>query len=454
MMIDLLVTGKVATHYGVLDNTSIAIKEGKIVSVGLRDNTIKAKKKLDFGDLLILPGVVDAHVHSLGDINEGHWNSTSAAAAGGVTTINDHPLDLGGAPTSVEEIYEKAEKTRKEALVDFSLFAEGVPEKLENIIPVSNIGITGYKVLMHATSGAASYGVRAVDDGELYAVFELIGKAGQMVAVHTENEWIINYLVDKWKKEEKTYLAAHHETRPEVSETIAVATAIELARALNSKLHLVHLSVPRSFEMVDNARKEGVRVTAETCPHFLLCNHDRWRDIGAQFKINPPLRSEESRLKLWNLLKEGKIHLIGSDHAPHPENHKAVVFDNFSGSPGVETMLPLIYSEGVNKGHIGIADLIRLLSYNPARLLGIYPQKGSIEVGADADFVIFDPREEWIVEGKKLRSQSGWSMYEGFNVKGKVKATFVRGEKVYDNGEIVGKKGYGKWVKKVRDYNL
>lgn len=454
MSVDLIITGKLVTHYGVYERTSIAVKGGKVLGIGKRSSMPDAEVEVDAGNLLILPGVVDAHVHSLGDADEGHWNSTSAAAAGGVTTINDHPLDLGGAPTSSKDIEAKAARTAPEALVDFSLFAEGVPERLQDIPNAAHAGITGYKVLMQATSGAAAYGVRAVSDGELYAIFELIGKEDQVVMLHAENESIVNHLVDRWKNEGKTYLAAHYETRPDVTETVSVATVIELARALDCRAHLVHLSVPRSFEMIDRARKEGVRVTGETCPHFLLCNHDRWKAIGAQYKINPPLRSEENRLMLWELLKEGKIHLIASDHAPHPENHEPDVFDNFSGSPGIETMLPLIYSEGVVKGNISLIDLTRLLSYNPAKLLGIYPQKGAIEVGSDADFVFLNPNEEWTVEGKKLRSQSGWSMYEGFSVTGKVVATYVRGEKVYDKGQVVGKKGHGKWIKKVCNYDL
>lgn len=247
---------------------------------------------------------------------------------------------------------------------------------------------------------------------------------------------------------------AHNETRPEVIEPIAAFTAIELARFLNCRLHIVHGSVPGMFQLVDSARQEGVKVTAETCPHFLVFNEDKWRDIGAQFKINPPLRPEESRLELWELLKQGKIDLIATDHAPHPENHEPNVFDNFSGSPGVETNLQVMYSEGVANGEIGIADLVRLLSYNPAKLLGIYPQKGSIEIGSDADLVILDPNKEWTITADKLHMQAGWTMFEGLAVKGKVFATYVRGKKVYEDGKVIGAKGYGKWVKKVRNYDL
>lgn len=454
MSVNLIVSGKLVTDTSIYENTAIAIKDGKIAAIGNKDNMPSAEEEIDFGDLMILPGVVDAHTHSLGDPDEGHYNSTKGAAAGGVTTINDHPLDIGYAPTSKDDILKKAEKASKEAVVDFSLFAEGVPSRIDDILDVANSGITGYKILMHATSGAASYGLGAVNDGELYAMFELIGKAGQTAIVHAENDWIVNYLVEKFIKEEKTYLAAHNETRPEVTETVAVLTAIEIARTLNCRLHIAHASVPRTFEIVDEARREGVLVTAETCPHFLICNEDRWKDIGAQFKINPPLRSEKSRLLLWEFLRKDKIHLIASDHAPHPINHKPNVFDNFSGTPSIETLFQIMYSEGVAKGEIGINRLVKLLTINPAKLLGLYPEKGAIEIGSDADLIIFDPSKKWVLEGSKLHMQSGWSMYEGFNVTGKVFATYVRGKKVYEDGEVIGEKGYGKWIKKQNNYYI
>ncbi|MFE8698432.1 dihydroorotase family protein [Cytobacillus sp. FJAT-53684] len=454
MTVDLIVTGKIVTHYGVFEDTSIAIKDGKIVNIGSKSSMPSADEEVNYGNLLIMPGVVDNHVHSLGDKYEGHWNSTSAAAAGGVTTINDHPLDLGGAPTSVSDIENKAILTSAEAVVDFSLLAGGLPEYLEDIPTIADIGVTGYKSLMHATSGAATYHMRAVDDGELYAMFNLIAQSNQTAMVHAENEWIIDHLVKKYTEEGKTYLAAHHETRPEMTEIIATFTAIEIARELNCRLHIVHASTPRSFELVDQARKSGVRVTVETCPHYLLCNYDRWKEVGAHFKINPPLRSEESRLGVWKAVREGKVHLIASDHAPHPIDQYPNVFDNFSGSPGVETMLPMIFSEGVHKKQISLEHLVKLFSYNPARLLGIYPKKGSIEVGTDADLIIFDPEKEWEIEGKRLRAQSGWSMYEGMKVTGNVKETFVRGKRVYADGVVIGERGYGQWVKKQANYDL
>jgi len=454
MKADLIINGNLATHYGNFNNISLAIKDGKIINIGKRESMPEALEELDYKDYLILPGVVDAHVHCLGDKDEGHYNATYAAAAGGVTTINDHPLDIGGAPTSKEDIIKKVEKASKEVIVDFSLFASGIPEKIDNIAGVADSGITGYKVLMHATSGASLYGLGALNDGEFYAILEEIAKVKQTAMIHCENDWIINLMEDRYKKEGKTYLAAHSEVRPEFTEIIAAYTAIEVARFLECRIHIVHTTLPQVFELVNKARDEGVMVTAETCPHYLVINDDKWKDIGAQFKINPPLRQEKRRLELWEMLKKGKIDLIATDHAPHPVNNYPDVFDNFSGSPAVETNLVVMYSEGVAKGNITINDLVRLLSYNPAKLLGVCPEKGSIEIGSDADLVIFDPKKKWTITADKLHMQSGWTMYEGLDVTGKVLTTYVRGKKVYENGEVVGQKGSGKWIKKIRVNDL
>ena len=454
MKADLIITGNLATHDRVQNNISIAVKDGKIISIGGKESMPPAEKEIDYSNYLILPGVVDAHVHCLGDKYEGVYNATYAAAAGGTTTINDHPLDIGGAPTSRKDIEAKAVKSAKESVVDFSLFASAVPEKLDDIADVADTGITGFKVLMHATSGAALYKLRAVNDGEFYEILERIAAVDQRVFVHTENDWIIEMLEKRYIAEGKIELHHHSEVRPEMEELIAAYSAVEIARFLNCRLHVVHCTVPKIFDVIKNASDEGALVTVETCPHYLIVNDEKWKDIGAQFKINPPLRSEESRQKLWGLLKAGKIDMIATDHAPHPENHYPNVFDNFSGSPAVETNLPLMYSEGVAKGRIEITDLVRLLSFNPAKILGIYPQKGAIEIGADADFAIFDTDKKWTVTADKLHMQSGWTMYEGMDVQGQVFATYVRGRKVYEDGIVIGEKGYGRWVKKVKNYDI
>lgn len=452
--IEKLVSGTLVTHAGVFPKTSVAIGEGRVQAVGSRSAFAADLPEEDFGEHLLLPGVVDTHVHSLGVAAEGHWHSTCAAAAGGVTTINDHPLDLGGAPASPDEIDRKHRRTQPEAVVDFALLAAGLPERLDDIGASAEIGVTGFKMLMHTTSGAHAYGMRAVDDGELFLMFERIAACDQLGMVHAENEWVINALVARSVKEGKTYLAAHHETRPEFTEVIAAMTAIEMARTLGMRLHIVHTTVPKIFDLVAQARSDGVRVTAETCPHYLVCNQDRWQEVGSHYKINPPLRSEQSRLALWDQVRMGNVHAIGSDHAPHPGVGNPNVFETPSGSPGIETMLPLVFSEGVATGRIALPRLAELLSYNPARLLGLYPQKGALEAGSDADIVVFDPHARWTVRGAELQTQAKWSMYEGLEVTGAVRTTYVRGHKVFEDGAVIGKKGYGQWIRRRHRYDV
>jgi dihydroorotase-like cyclic amidohydrolase len=194
MYADLIITGNIATHFGAFKGVSIAVKDGKIIGMGRKDALPPGKEELDYGELLILPGVVDPHVHSLGDAHEGFFNASYAAAAGGTTTINDHPLDIGGAPTSKMDIERKAVAASQEMVVDFSFFAAAVPEKLKDIADVADSGITGYKTLMHATSGASTYGLRAVTDAELYQIFEEIAKVDQRVMIHAENDPIQQFL--------------------------------------------------------------------------------------------------------------------------------------------------------------------------------------------------------------------------------------------------------------------
>ncbi|MDL2273153.1 amidohydrolase family protein [Oscillospiraceae bacterium OttesenSCG-928-G22] len=447
MSLDLIVTGKLATHDKVYDNISIGIKDGKVVARGEKSSLPEAKEYIDAGSNIILPGIVDAHVHSLGDADEGHENSTRAAAAGGVTTINDHPLDIGGAPSSTADIQAKDRKMQGECYVDYSLFAEARPDKLDDIKEVADAGITGYKTLMQSTSGASLYEVRANTDAEMYIIANLIAECGQRAYIHAESETIIAYLIDKYEKEGKVYPLAHCETRPECTETLSVAMLIEIARDTGCNMHFVHLSLPRSFELVKRAKADGIPVTAETCTHYLICNESRWEQIGSDFRINPALRSEEARLALWKQLADGDIDLVGSDHAPHPPKRCENIFDAFSGAPGIEATLPLLYSEGVNAGRITVNDLVRVTSYNPARLLGLYPTKGHLDIGADADFVLFDPNKKWTMTASEVVAQSGWTLYEGMDVTGKLVSTHVRGTKVFENGKPCVPKGFGRFIK-------
>lgn len=447
-LVDSVVSGQMLAGDGSLARASLAAKDGRVVAIGDRASLPSAEQEFDFGDLLVLPGVVDTHFHSLGDSNEGFYNATRAAAAGGITTVNDHPLDLGGAPTSSEDITNKIERIKNEGFIDFSLFAGVVEGRLEDIIESSGCGITGYKMLMHSTADPSMYGMGALDDAQVWEALQLIAETNLPVAAHAESEVIIAAATARYREQKKNYPAAHHETRPPVTETMSAASLLEMALASGARVHIAHTSLPRTFDLITRWRQDGAKVTGETCVHYLTLTEERWREVGLDFKINPPLRSAEDRAGLWRKIQQGEVLLVGSDHAPRNQVGFPVIFDNPSGSPAIETMLPLLYSEGVAKGRIEISDVVRLLCLNPARFLGLYPRKGTLQIGSDADIVVFDPKDTWTVEGSKLHMQSGWSVFEGIEVTGRPVATFVRGTQVFRDGEVIGQPGYGEFVRR------
>lgn len=445
--VDCVISGQLVLGDRTYTGASLAAKDGKIVAIGDRRSLPPAHTEFDFQELLVMPGAVDVHFHALGDEKEGFSNATRSAAAGGVTTVNDLSWDLGGGPTNSTEIAQKIAQTENEVFIDFSLSVTLVPEHFQNVAEMAGSGITGYKVLMHSRHDPSVWGgFRALDDAELLDAFQHIAKTNLPVLVHAENDQMIHTNIRRLIEEGRWDPTAHGEARPPISETEAVNRAIEIARAAGTQLHLVHMSVPRSFDLISRARAEGMKVTGETCVHYLTLTEDRWKDVGELFKINPPLRPADCRDGLWDKLRSGEIALVASDHAPHQRVGAERIFDNPSGSPGIETMLPILHSEGVAKGRIGICDLVRLLSRNPSLLLGIYPIKGTMQIGSDADFVVLDPEHRWTITGSELHAQSGWTVFEGLEVMGRVVATFVRGMPVYRDGEIAGKPGVGSFV--------
>jgi allantoinase len=445
--IDLTITGNLVMPGNEPFPATIGISKGKVAAIGAPGFLQKADRHFDYSDQFILPGGVDVHCHSLGYAGEGFINSTRGAAAGGITTVNDHPLDLGGAPTTTQEILNKAEKMGRSAYVDYALTAGVVSEKLQNIEPTAKgVGISAYKALMHCTAPRDWYGIWALEDWELLEAFEHVAATKLPILVHAENENMIVHYVKVLQQSNKVYPAAHSESRPEITEIEAVNRALCFADATGVRLHIVHVSLPDSFLLIDSYRKKGRKVSGETCPHFLVLTEDRWKEVGMVFKINPPLRSEQARKRLWEVLKAGKIDLISSDHSPRDAATSDIVFDNPSGTPGVETLMPLIFSEGVKKGQISIGRMVELVSKNPAILLGIYPKKGTLEIGSDADITVIDPDKKWVVEGSQLQTGCKLTAFEGIKVTGKVIATFVRGKNIYTEGEICGEPGYGKFT--------
>lgn len=430
----------------VAKGAQLGVKGGVIVGLYQSGETPPAKETIDASGMLVFPGIVDAHVHSYSNPLEGFEHSTPSAAAGGVTTFIEMPYDAGGPASSPDRFEEKIKRVQRLAIVDIALMATLKKEgQVEMIKPLVELGACGFKLsLMEADPDRFP----RIDDGVIWETLPVIASYGVPVGFHAENQEIITKLITQFTKDKKTYPKAHCETRPPASEAIAVLKLLELAYWSRVQLHVYHVSHPRSIQLIRRYREESVDVTAETCPHYLILNKDHMDRLKAFAKIDPPIRRKEDADEMWELLESGAIDMITSDHAPWPLEKKQapVIFDNASGAPGVETIFPLLYSEGVAKRNLSPVQLAKLLSENPAKRFKFYPKKGHIALGADADFAILSPSDRWTIHGENMRSSAGWTPYEGLTVEGRVARTILRGKTIYDGKAVTGKAGDGKFV--------
>jgi allantoinase len=443
---DLLVTGDVVTPAGVLRGGAVAVAGGRISEVLPSPDGIEASERMDAPGCWILPGAIDAHVHCFSSPTEGFLNATRAAAAGGVTTIIEMPYDDGDPVVARDVLDRKIDRLQREVVVDTALL--GTIRKVDGVREIAGLidgGVCGFKLSMFETDPQR---FPRIADGDLLEALRQVGAAGLSLGVHAEDGDIIYPLIAAYQAQGKTYPRAHCETRPPVSETASIALVLELAAQANAQVHIYHASVPRSFELLVSYREQGLRCTAETCPHYLLLSELDMDHLGGFGKINPPLRSAEHVAGLWQLLQSDVVDMVSSDHAPWPRDRKdnrQDIFANASGTPGVETLLPLLYSAGVAAGRLSISQLARLLSESPARTFHLYPRKGHIAVGADADLVILDPAVEWTLQAAELQSAAGWSPYEGMAMRGRITQTLVRGQVVYDGKAVTATAGYGEF---------
>ncbi|TJY40688.1 hypothetical protein E5161_16165 [Cohnella pontilimi] len=443
---DLIVKGNAVLPDRVLYDAVIGIRAGKIEQVLETDEGVTAGEVVDASGCYILPGAIDAHVHCYSSLDEGFATASRSAAAGGVTTIIEMPYDATGMICTEELFVEKAAKLERESVVDMALLATIHKENgLDEIPKLARAGACGFKVSMFNTD---SFRFPRIDDAQLLEAFGVIAETGCPVGVHAENDEIVRRYIRKFEHQGTEDPRSHAWSRPKVAESAAALLVMELAYYTQVKLHLYHSTFPRVFELVEYYKSQGADITAETCTHYLTLSEDDMLTLHAKAKINPPLRSKSDVEELWRLIAKGQVDMITSDHAPWLLEKKTNpdIFKNSSGAPGVENLLPVIYSEGVAKGRMTILDLVRLLSENPARRFGLEDRKGKIEAGLDADLVILDPNDRYVLDESTLHSSAGWSPYNGMLHYGKIRSTYVRGTAVY-NGEVVGQEGYGRFVR-------
>ena len=429
----------------------VRIRDGRIVEVG-PELRAAGEEVIDARSMLVMPGVVDPHTHFTLDTGtektlDDFASASVAAAAGGVTTFLDFAPQQRG-QTFLQTLESRRAEIDSRTLIDYGIHLNitqlmpGWEDELERLVEA---GVTSAKVYTTYRDT-----VFYVDDWTWYRLMERSGGAGLLVQVHAENDAIVEGKTRELIAAGKTSFAYHAQSRPAVAEAEAVARGILFSRATGSPIYFVHLSTPLAVDLVSEARP-GVSAVAETCPHFLTLDDSVYAgEDAARYLMTPPLRDRASQDGLWERLRKGAIHTVGSDHCGFGLGQREGV-DDFSkvsaGIPGVETMLLLLYSLGVRRQRIGLPDLVRLLCTNPAKVFGLWGRKGDIAPGFDGDLVIFDERPERVLSQHELHSKAGFSPYEGLELHGRVQTTICRGQVVYQDGKVVARPGYGQFLK-------
>ncbi len=421
-----------------LRSVAVATKNGKIAWIGQDSNAPAADKVVNAAGLVVLPGVIDVHVHMRdpgATYKEDFLTGTEAAAAGGVTTIFDMPNN--SPPTKdVPSLRAKIAEARSKALVDYALYGVLTGGNSGAIPSLVRAGVIGFKWYMAETTG----NVASPPNDELSRDLAAIARARSRLSVHAEDDETLQRLLARLRTEGRNDFLAHYDSRPGVVEEVAIERATALARRSGCDLHIAHLSSAGGAKLVKNAklaRRKG-SLTAETCPQYLLLDKDDYAEKGSMMKVNPAVKRPKDRLALWAAVRNGTVDMIASDHAPHALREKTQgksVFDQASGFPGLETAVALMLT-CVNRGLISLARYVQLSSEAPARAWRLYPRKGRIAVGADADFTIVDTNAEWRVDSSKFLSKAKYSPFDGFRARGAAVYTVVRGGVVMDHGQV------------------
>ncbi|MGE5803479.1 MAG: allantoinase AllB [Gemmatimonadota bacterium] len=425
----------------------IAITSGTISAIG--SEVKDGGESIDARGLVVLPGVVDPHVH-FNEPGRESWEGweagTRGAARGGVTTVLEMPLNAHPPTTTAAAFDAKRAVASQQALVDFGLWGGMVPENLGDLEALHQRGVVGFKAFM-SHSGIDDF--HRVPDGVLAVGLKVTARLGALLGVHAESQELLDALAGAQGPDRLSWCRS----RPAEAEVEAIQRLLVCMRGAGKgvRAHVVHVSCAAGLAEVDAARNKGVAITAETCPHYLAFDEQDFERIGPALKCAPPIRDAATREALWNSLLEGRVDFIGSDHSPCPAADKQKGEDDiwraWGGIAGIQATLPVLITDGVHARGLSFERVAHLTATAPAQAFGLYPRKGAIAVGADADLALVDPEREWTLERGELETRSGISAYLGRQFVGKVIRTIVRGKTVFADGQVMGTRGWGQFVK-------
>ena len=436
----------------------IAVTDGKITAIGTDLAAEPGAEVIDASGKLVLPGAIDGHTHLAmpfgGTIStDDYYAGTRSAACGGTTTVFDFVLQGQGEPM-LDAIKRRDALAAPDAAIDYS-FHVGVgdvttDEMLDSMKDAVEHGVTSFKVFMVYDFG--------VDDGQFFRTLKKAKELGALVGVHAENREVNNVLISQYLAEGKTDAWWHYMSKNEDVEGEADVRAINLAKMAGTSLYIVHLANKQGMEAVTEARDQGYPIFAETCPQYLYFTSDVYKgERGRDFVCSPPMKGQESQDALWEGIKRGDIATIATDHCPFTQAEKDWGITKKDGTPGdfttipngcagIETMYPYMLSEA-NKGRISFSKVVELCASNPAKLFGIDYCKGALQVGLDADIVIYNPNKIVTVSNDMMHGDTDHTIWEGAHLKGYPEATYCRGNLVYKDGEFLGGRGQGRFIK-------
>lgn len=446
MKYDMIIkNGKIVNSVTTLP-ADIAIMDGKIAAIAASFPEDEANEYLDAAGLYLIPGLVDPHVHMMDPgytEREDFITGTAAAAMGGVTTVIEHHRT--DPPTYSAELFrEKRDYLAERSHIDFCLMGGVTPDNIGNLEAMWQAGAVAFKMFTCGLHAQA-----AMFSGNLLESFQEIERIGARALIHCEDDGITQKSQELLLRAERHDYLSQYEWRSVLAERVAVRTVIEIAKASRARVTVAHVSSPDLLAEIRAAQEEGYPITAESCPHYFFLTLDDLLDKGPWVKFAPAVRDQETVSQMWRALNNNYISYLGSDHCPFPPEVKRAgeqdIWQAPNGIPGVETGLKLMLT-GVNEGKTTLNKVVQVMSEQPAKLYGLFPQKGLIAVGADADLVLVDLQREEVITNDSIVSKCGWTPYDQKRIKGAPLTVILRGKVLVQDQQLMGRPGWGRFI--------